>query len=68
MYFIGDCSIAVGAFFAGLPFGYLIKTLGWNYAYFMLESVALANIPLCSYLLIRNYSSSSNNFAVKKRE
>ena len=57
--------IVVGAFFAGLPFGYLIKMLDWNYAHLVLESVAVINILLSSYLLIRNYSSGGT---VKKKE
>ena len=70
MYFKFDTYIfTVGAFFAGLPFGYLIKRLGWSYAYLALESVALANILLCLYLLIKNYSSgSSSSTDVKKKE
>lgn len=59
---------AVGAFFAGLPFGYAIKMLGWNFAYLTLEFVATANILLCSYLLIKYYSSGASAVSVKKKE
>jgi len=65
---INFCFVTVGAFFAGFPFGYLIKAVGWNSAYLILESFALVNILLCSYLLIKNYSSGSTEIAIKKKE
>ena len=47
----------VGAFFAGLPFGYLIKKSSWTSAFFVLELVSIIYILFTSYLLIKHYNS-----------
>ena len=48
---------AVGAFFAGLPFSYLIKKFGWTMAFLILELVGALYVLFISYLFIKHYNS-----------
>ena len=57
----------VGGFYAGLPFGFVIKMVGWSYAFLILESAGVVFLLLASYLLIKNYSDIAN-LAAKKQQ
>ena len=59
------CNIStVGGFFAGLPFGYIVKRLGWNYAFLILEFISVVNVLISSFLLLRNNMKNNCNNAI----
>ena len=52
-----DFKNTVGAFFAGLPFGLVIKNSSWTTALYAVEAVGAIYILCMFYLYIKHYNS-----------